>query len=43
MHTPLYGGWGSSKRLNQKMALNPIETHKSMTHLKCHTHKPSFD
>ena len=31
MHTPLYGGWGSSKRLDQKMALNPIETHKSMT------------
>ena len=25
--TPLYGGWGSSKKLNQKMALNPIETH----------------
>jgi len=25
--TPLYGGWGSSKKLNQKMARDPIETH----------------
>ena len=31
MHAALYGGWGSSKRLDQKMARDPIETHKSMT------------
>jgi hypothetical protein len=24
------GVWGSSKTLNQKMALNPIETHKKV-------------
>ena len=27
MHTPLYGGWGSSKTWNQKMARDSIETH----------------
>jgi hypothetical protein len=30
MPTPLYGGVGVKQNLNQKMALNPIETHKKV-------------